>query len=212
MSKAKRPLLLLATVLIVFTACVLYCCHNGDDLESGLNSAGKANQKFTANIRMAVGLKVRKQGELEFKLWNENEPLPRGATIRSELGTVTIDFMNSVKISLSINSELILEGAINCDKGKELVLGLKKGEVLIHSSAGCPLVVKMPHGEVRGGTDAYFRIKDLHRSKLGYGAMVESICTRALTVANRKGVVQTKNFCKVRLNETEPPKIIPQRR
>ena len=191
-------------LLLLLTSLIPGC---GDD-QPVTPAADPAPNREVARIAMDGGTFLwRPVGATRFEPWKGGHSLPRGATIRTQLGSVMLNFMNTVQVQLYEHSELILQG----DVGKELVLGLKKGKVLIHSTADPPVVVKMPHGEVRG-IRPYVEISGLERGKRGYTARVKSLVTSRIVVANIHEAIDCPPFAVVHLDEERAPRVIRQER
>jgi hypothetical protein len=154
---------------------------------------------------------TRKSGELRFKPWDRKREIQGGTTLKTRDGIVYLNFMGSVEVQLGSTgqeSELILERPVKEGPIQTYVLGLAKGEVWIHSHADCPIVLKMPHGEVRGGSGAYFRVYNLERDKEGkYRAFVQ-ISSPNVTVTNPMGSVSLPAWGLVRVDETQGPFVL----
>jgi hypothetical protein len=152
------------------------------------------------------GMMVRLPGELEFAAWDKSSDLGRGTTIRSGLGSVSLNFMGSVQVELSKESELVLEGAVPRGVGKSYVLGLKKGEVHVNSSADFPIELKMPHADVTG-LRAFFKVKLTRYEEGTYSAVVKAFSPN-ISVRNRFGQLPLPNWAEVRVDEKEAPKVL----
>lgn len=151
------------------------------------------------------GLQIRKAGENAFRAW-DGTPLEQGDTVRTDLGIASLNFMGSVQVELSNGSELILEGLMQDARGPRLVLGLKTGEVRLNSSADCPIVLKMPHGEV-SGTRAFFNAVLELDPDGAYSAVIKAFSPNIL-VKNQMGSLTLPSWGVLRADETTPPRLL----
>jgi hypothetical protein len=201
---------ILAALIVVLGAFLVFGCPGGN---------GKKNEDRPAVATISMpqrGVQVRLAGELEFKPWKEGQGLPGGTTLRTGMNEIVVLlFMRNIQVQLgkTTPSELILEGAVQEGQGKAYVLGLKEGVVWVHSYADEPVVVKMPHAEVRG-RGSYFTVS---LKRMENGKYVADINAQSLniTVTNAFGTLEMTEFGTIRVDETEPPVVlrkIPSRR
>lgn len=170
-------------------------------------NAPVADREVVATVQLPQqGFEVRKAGELDFEPWKDGMKLTAGATIRTRANdSVSLTFMRNIQVQLgkTDQSELILEGAAKDGQGKSYLLGLKKGDVWIQSYADEPVVLKMPHAEVRG-KGVYFTAHLDRREDGAYVAEVNALSLNVF-VSNAHGALQAEQFGNIRVDETEPP-------
>jgi hypothetical protein len=155
---------------------------------------------------MSQGFEVRRAGELDFEPWKDGMKLTAGMTIRTRANdSVSLLFMRNIQVQLGKTdpSELILEGALEDGQGKAYLLGLKEGDVWVQSYADEPIVLKMPHAEVRG-RGVYFTVHLERREDGTYVAEVNALSLNVF-VSNAHGTLQATQFGNIRADETEPP-------
>ncbi len=158
------------------------------------------------------GLAIRKPGEIAFRPFKASDALPAGTTIRSGEGIVAFNFLQNVQVTIGETgeSEVILEGPQKEGPGTVLVLGLKKGDIWIASYADEPIVLKMPHAEVRG-VQVHLHVT-LKRDATGSYRAIVDMNSLNLTVRNTFGTLSPDAFCKIRVDESGPPTQMKQTR
>jgi hypothetical protein len=195
-------------ILGIVALCIVGC----PDADETGNEPGQ--ESAVARIVMPSGkIEVRRPDTLEFTPLGTATTVTRGTTLNCKGGIVTLNFMGCVQVQLgekTRESELILEGPSPSATGTEYVLGLTKGEVRIDSSSDCPVVLKLPHGQVHGGPGAFFYAR-LSRYREGrYTAVIQAMSKDNILVSNDFGSVTLPYWSTLRLNEEEAPTIVKQ--
>jgi hypothetical protein len=197
--------------LILFFFCPILWVNACSKVEDQAATPPKASLPPVAQISMdGGGFDLRMPGEVVFKPHTGRISLCRGSTIRSRQGLITLNFLGSVPVQLGEQgvSEVILEGPVETDRGKEIVLGLKQGDIRVNSEADYPLVLKMPHAEVRG-LKSYIQVWGLKRNEYGgYRANVKSLSTNEVLVSNAHGSINLSYFGVVRVDDQSPPALL----
>lgn len=202
-----RPKLVLSGCLAVGIAFLaFFSCSEQVEQRKAPASPGTVQNEVARVAMDGGGMKVRRAGESGFEPWDGKSPLARGCTIRSGQGFVSLNFMGSVQVELSTDSELILEGAVKAGPSRVYVLGLKSGEVRINSSADCPIVLRLPHGEV-SGVRSFFSV-DLERVEDNTYTAVVKAFSKNIMVKNDLGSMMLPSWGVVRADEKEPPKLL----
>lgn len=193
-------------LLAITALCLVACPDDG-------NAVKEPDQEpAVAQIVMPSGrVTVRSPDATEFTPLGKANTVTRGTTLNCKDGIVTLNFMGCVQVQLgekTKESELILEGACLTESGKEYVLGLTKGEVRVDSSADCPVVLKLPHGEVRGSAGAFFYLRLTRYTEGRYTAVIQAMSKDNIMVSNDFGRVTLPYWSTLRLNEDEPPTVV----
>jgi len=203
---------------VVCTAAVLLwllcACPGGPGGGGGPPERGTG--KGIAKVSITGGkMEIRMAGETAFEPWNGKGEVTPGTTIRSSNGVVYLNIMGCVQAQMggtSGQSVLIFEGPVRENNRDLFVLGLKQGELRINSSADRQVVVKMPHGEVRGDSGAYFHI-DIEQDKDGLcTAVLKALSRNNITVKNGYGSLLAPYWANIRIDESKAPVVLKEDR
>lgn len=203
MTPTARPCLIFLICLSAFSLCR---CGGEDGPNPGKNGPAQTIVPV-AQVAMDGGaLALRQPGESGFTRWDGKTVIGQGTTIRSGSGIVSLNFMGSIEVQLSKESELILEGAVRTARGPNIVLGLKMGEVRVNSSADCPVILKTPAGEVTG-VRSFFTADLRHSKDEGYAATVKALSPN-IFVKNNHGSLKLDSWGWVKIDENGPPTML----